>query len=244
MKIKIVLLSLVISTSSFADTILGFYAGANYWNYDMSGSINSSNNQLNHVDIGFTNDNSNIFYAALEHPIPFLPNIKLQHNTIRTEGVININNANNVDGFLGQSFNVNSDLDFSHTDLILYYEILDNWLNLDLGFSFKNFDGYTYFYAGAILDDRSEFDDWIPMLYAKGKFDLPFTGFSASATVEALSFESNKVTDIAVAIGYESGNGLGAEAGYRNLTVDLNTLRNFDSDITMDGFYLGLNFHF
>jgi len=241
MKTKLLLLTLLVSTSSFADTILGFYAGANYWNFDISGNVDSSSNQLDSVDIDLNSNNSNVFYAALEHPIPFLPNIKLQQNSIQSTGVINVDNIPN---FPGQSIEINTDLDFSHTDIMLYYEILDNWLNLDVGLSLKNFDGYTNFYTDGLLDDRADFDDWIPMLYAKGKFDLPFTGFSAAATVEALSFESNKVTDYTLAIGYESDIGLGAEAGYRSLQVDLNTIGDLDSDVTMDGFYFGLNFHF
>lgn len=240
-KTKLLILILLFSTSSIADTILGFYAGANYWNHSMSGNINSSSSQIGNIDIDFNNDSSNVFYAALEHPIPFLPNVKLQQNTIQTAGIITVSN---IPDFFGQAVDVNTDLDFSHTDLMLYYEVLDNWLNLDLGFSFKNFDGYTDFQATNILDVNSRFDDWVPMLYAKGKFDLPFTGFSASATLEALSFNSNKVTDLALAIGYESGSGLGAEAGYRNLTIDLDNIGSFKSDLTIDGFYLGVNFHF
>lgn len=241
MKIKLLMLTLLISTSSLADTILGFYAGAHYWNYGMSGSINSSNNQIGDMDIDFTNDNSTALYAALEHPVPFLPNIKIQQNNIQTSGIITVNN---IASLPGQAIDVNADLDFSHTDLMLYYEVLDNWLNLDLGFSLKNFNGHTDFQVNNLLDERSDFDDFIPMLYAKGKFDLPFTGFSASATVEALSFNSNKVTDFALAVGYESGSGFGAEAGYRNLSIDLDNIGSLKSDLTMDGLYLGVNFHF
>lgn len=229
------------STMSFADTILGFYAGANYWNYNMSGNVNSSESILGNVDIDYNDDSSAVFYAALEHPVPFLPNIKLQQNNIQSNGIMTIDN---ISSFPDQSVNVDTDLDFSHTDVMLYYELLDNWVNLDFGLSFKNFDGYTYFYAENMIDEHSKFDDWIPMLYAKGKFDLPFTGFSASATIEALSFDDNKVTDLALAVGYESGSGFGAEAGYRNLTIDLQTIGSLKSDITMDGFYLGVNFHF
>ncbi len=241
MKTKLILLTLLLSTTTFADTILGFYAGANYWNYNMSGQINSVGNVAGNVNIDYSDDSSAVFYAALEHPIPFLPNIKLQKNSIQSNGIINISN---ISDFPGQSFDVNSDLDFSHTDIMLYYELLDNWVNLDFGLSFKNFDGSTSFIAQDVLNEQSQFNVWIPMLYAKGKIDLPFTGFSTSLTLEALSFDDNKVTDMAAAINYESDSGFGAEAGYRNLTIDLQSIGSLKSDISMDGFYLGVNFHF
>lgn len=241
MKNKLVLLTLLCSTAGISDTILGIYAGANYWNHNMSGNVKSTGNVLGNFDIEYNDDSSAVFYAALEHPIPFVPNIKLQQNNIQSSGIITIDNIPN---FPGQAADVDSDLDFSHTDIMLYYELLDNWINLDFGLSFKNFNGYTDFYAENLIDERSDFDDWIPMLYAKGKFDLPFTGFSASATIEALSFDDNNVTDLALAVSYESGSGFGAEAGYRDLTIDLQTIGNLKSDITMDGFYLGVNFHF
>ena len=232
---------MLFSTSSIADTILGFYAGANYWNYNMSGNINSIDNVTGKIDIDFSNDSSTVFYAALEHPIPFLPNIKLQQNSIQSNEIIQLSN---ITDFPGQTFDVNSDLDFSHTDIMLYYELLDNWINFDFGLSFKNFDGSTSFIAQDVLNEQSQFNVWIPLLYAKGKFDLPFTGFSAAVTLEALSFDDNKVTDMAAAISYESDSGFGAEAGYRNLTIDLQSIGSIKSDISMDGFYLGVNFHF
>lgn len=241
MKIKILILTLFFSYSAFADTVLGFYAGTNYWNYGMSGKIQSTFSQNQQVDIDFDNNSNNVFYAALEHPVPFLPNFKLQQNTIQSDGLINVSGFTN---FPGQSFNVSSDIDFSHTDLMLYYEVLDNWVNLDLGLSFKYFDGYSEFNYETMIDDRSDFDDLIPMLYAKGKIDLPFTGFSASATLEALSFDSNKVTDLNLAVSYESKSGIGAEVGYRSMTVDLVNIGDLTSDIDIDGFYLGVNFHF
>ncbi len=241
MKNKLMLLALLISTVSFADTILGVYVGANYWSSSVSGNVTSSGNSFDRVNIDYSNDNNSMFYAALEHPIPFFPNIKIQQNSIQSSGLIDVSEFTN---FTGQAIAVNSELDFSHSDIMLYYELLDNWLNLDFGLSFKNFDGYTAFYAQDFINERSEFDSWIPMLYTKGKFDLPFTGFSAGVTIEALSFNSNKVTDFSAAISYESGIGLGAEVGYRNLTIDLQNIGSFRSDISIDGFYLGANFHF
>ncbi len=231
---------LMLSQAAMADTVLGFYAGVSSWQHDMAGSINSDISSSDRVDINF-DDGGNVFYAALEHPVPFVPNVKIQQNNVQAEGLINISD---VAAFPGQSVDINGDIDFSHTDLMLYYEVLDNWLNLDLGLSFKYFDGYSDFYYQDMLDDRSDLDDWVPMLYGKGQVDLPFTGFSIYGSVEALSFDSNDVTDFEVGVNYESKIGLGGVIGYRALSVDLVNIGDLTSDLKIDGFFAGINFHF
>ena len=236
----IFIVPMLVSQITLADTILGFYAGVSNWQHDMAGNINSDLSVSDRVDINFDNG-GNIFYAALEHPVPFLPNIKVQQNDVQANGLINISD---VAAFPGQSVDVNGDIDFSHTDIMLYYEILDNALNLDLGLSFKYFNGYSDFYYQDMLDDKSDFDDWIPMLYAKGQVDLPLTGFSVYGSVEALSFDSNDVTDFEVGLNYESKVGLGGVVGYRALSVDLINIGDLTSDLKIDGFFAGINFHF
>lgn len=229
-----------VSQLTLADTVLGFYAGVSNWQHDMAGNINSDISSSDRVDINF-DDGGNIFYAALEHPIPFVPNIKIQQNNVQANGLINISD---VAAFPGQSVDVIGDIDFSHLDMMLYYEVLDNWINLDLGLSFKYFDGYSDFNYQDLLDDRSDFDDVIPMLYGKGQVDLPFTGFSVYGSVEALSFDSNDVTDFEVGLNYESKMGLGGAIGYRSLNVDLVNIGDLTSDLKIDGFFAGINFHF
>ena len=242
--IGICLFFLLFSSVTQAD-VLGFSVGVDYFNYDMSGEVRSPVAADGAVNIDFDDSNDVNFYAQLEHPVPFLPNVKLQQNNLQADGLIPLSDP----GFLGgATVFVSGDIDLSHTDVVLYYEILDNWVNLDLGLSAKYFDGYTRFELESqgqlVIDDESDFDDWIPMVYAKAQFDLPFTGFSAAATVEALSFDSNKVVDLDLALKYQSDFGFGADLGYRSLDVDLRNSNSFNSDLKTDGFYLGANFSF
>lgn len=190
--------------------------------------------------ISFDDSDVNVF-ATFEHPIPFLPNVKLQQNNINAFGLIPVSDANFLNGDL---VHVTGDIDLSHTDVTLYYEILDNWVNLDLGLSAKYFDGYSRFKYETLIDDEADLDDWIPMLYAKAQFDLPLTGFSTAATVSALSFDSNHVTDLDLALKYQNKIGLGVDLGYRTMDVDLKSINSFKSDLKVDGFYLGGRFEF
>ncbi len=225
---------------SLAD-VIGFEAGVNYWNHSMSGEVRSPLAANDYVRIDFDNNNDINMFVAFEHPVPFLPNVKLQQNNLQASGIVPIADANFQNG---QTINVRGDIDLSHTDVILYYEILDNWVNLDLGLSAKYFDGYSRFNYENIINDEADFDDWIPMLYGKAQFDLPLTGLSAAAVVEALTFDSNNITDVDLAVKYQTNFGLGAAVGYRAIDVDLKNINSFRSDLKSDGFYLGLNLDF
>jgi len=239
---KLLLLMLMLSSSGalMAD-VLGFSVGVNYWNYDVKGNVRSPLVENNRVAINFNDNNDLNPYLVLEHPVPFLPNFSLQQNSIESSGLIPVSDPT----FLaGQEVLVRGDVNFSHVDLTLYYEILDNWLNLDLGVSAKYFDGYQRFNYESEINDELDFDDLIPMLYVKGQFDLPLTGLSAAASVKALSFDSNKVTDIEMALKYQFKLGLGMDLGYRNLDIDLKNINSFKSDMQMDGFFVAGYFEF
>jgi outer membrane protein len=114
----------------------------------------------------------------------------------------------------------------THTDITLYYEILDNWVNLDLGLTARQFDGYVF--AASTTDStaskKEKLDDVLPMLYGKAQFDLPLTGLSVGVEGNFVSYSGDKVTDYAAKVSYlfDSVFDIGLEAGYRklSLTVD------------------------
>jgi len=240
MKKSIVLFLLVVGNYAMAD-VLGFSVGAKYWNFDVEGNISSPIVDNKQVAINFNDKNSFNPYLVFEHPVPFLPNLKIQQNTIESSGFIPVSAPSFLDG---EEVLVRGDVNYSHVDLMLYYDILDNWMNLDLGISTKYFDGYQRYKYENVINDELDFDHLIPMLYIKGQFDLPLSGFSVTATVEALSFDSNKVTDIDLALRYQFKSGFGLDLGYRNLDVDLKNISSFKSDMQMDGVYLGGHYEF
>ncbi len=249
-KFKIGLAAILLSASANVSAdFIGVYAGAEKWNYDIDGSVNSlgTNIDLNR-DLGLNDDNANVYYVAFEHPIPFLPNLMIQKNELEGTAA-NANGANFSwrNGVYAAGIGNTTQYDFSHTDYTLYYEILDNWVNLDLGFSAKDFDGFVDIMGnnGALPNgSRLDISGTVPMLYGKAQFDLPFTGLSAGGKVQLGQFNDDKLTDFKAYVAYEGETGFGLEAGYRTFELEFDDFDELSSDLTLDGFYAAITFHF
>jgi len=52
------------------------------------------------------------------------------------------------------------------------------------------------------------------------------------------------VVDYNVSLGFESEFGLGLEGGYRSMDLSLDDIENIDAELTVEGGYLGLFYHF
>ncbi len=221
--------SLIIASQlTQADTI-GLYAGVGVWQAEAGNDTDIAALSVNDIDLG--DDNSNFAYIALEHPVPLIPNIRLQQ----------------VDLDLSSNGATHIDLDITHQDAILYYEILDNWVNLDLGLSARRYDGTARVNSGA-GSVKLNLDDLVPMIYAKAQFDLPLSGLSVAADLNATDYSGDEITDVSVKIAYESNLipllGLGAEIGYRYMSMELDDLRYLDKELTVDGPYAAVTLHF
>lgn len=108
-----VLLTTLMASSAYADTVLGVKAGGDYWQADANNS----------GEANFSSSSQGSVWVALEHPIPLIPNAMLRENRIS-----------------GDRGATKTDLD--NTDFTLYYEILDNDLvTLDLGGTYKKMHG-------------------------------------------------------------------------------------------------------
>ena len=229
---------------SSADFV-GLNIGTNYWTPDVKGSFNSTNNSSIDLknDLGFSDKTSTSLSISLEHPIPALPNVKYQNYDLKKSS-----SANSAAGlnFEGETFtgDVNSTLDLSHNDIVLYYELLDNWVNLDLGLDLKRFDGKVSVSNDTVGTKSIDVDETIPMLYLSARFDLPLTGFYVGANLQQLSIGDNSAEDSTLMIGYESKIGLGIEGGIKTFSIELDDANDLDTDLEYDGLYLNGYFHF
>ena len=124
-----------------ADTVLGLYVVVDGWKADNDGSFSDNNNALQNFN--FEDETFVSYYAALEHPVPLVPNLKLKYTELELTGATRLEDTfsfNGSDYIVGTD--VNSVTDLSHIDYILYYEIFDNDLiSIDLGINAKQFDG-------------------------------------------------------------------------------------------------------
>src|SRR5690554_1757482 len=185
-------LALGLSATASAD-IVGVSAGLYGWNPDFSGKVTSDSTSVDlEKELRLGNEWATQGYVALEHPVPLLPNIKLQFTELSQDSTGRI--ATPFDGVSGA---VDVDLDLTHTDLILYYELLDNIVSLDVGLNVKFFDGQLNIHErGGNNSSRTNIDEILPLLYVAPSVSLPLTGLSVGAEVAGVTYSGNRLTDI------------------------------------------------
>ncbi|MFT7654244.1 MAG: outer membrane protein [Limisphaerales bacterium] len=253
MKLRHLLTAAVLATAALtpfvvrADTVFGFYAGAGTWQQGYGGDVTSGLTEVDvENDLGLDDDERNVvLYAALEHPLPGLPNIRAQYMKMDTSGD---NLLGRTIEFNGQSFTVaeavNTQFDLTQTDVVFYYELLDNTISLDLGLAISLLEGEIAVQS-TLASNSAEFDEVIPMLYAKARVDLPLTGLWLAAEGQGVSYDGNSLIEYNAHVGYETEIGFGIEVGYRGIALELDTFEDVQqAEIDISGPYAALNYHF
>ena len=228
-----------------ADTILGIFVGTSQWQANFSGEVSSSGPDIDLKDqLDQDGESTRSLFAALEHPIPLLPNIKVRQVDLDATSSVVITSPILFDGVTyNPGDNVTSNFDLSHNNYILYYELLDNWINLDLGLNLVAFDGEIALESPGKVS-QAKIDETIPTLYAKARFDFPTTNFYAGAEVSIISDGDNSLDERRLNLGYENDFGFGVEAGYRSFTLNWDDIDNSDGDLNFDGYYAQVYYHF
>lgn len=241
-------LSAAVAMPSQADTLLGVYVGAQGWKMGTDGGF-AQNDAL--ADFNFEDETNASFYAALEHPIPLIPNVKLIRTTLDTSGVAQLDSTFTFGGEVyvaGSTVQTSNDL--TTTDYILYYELLDNdVVSLDVGISGKQLDGeFMVSDADTQQSSAESFDEIIPMVYSRIGVGLPLTGLGAYIEGSFLSIGDDKFSDYQAAITYNFVESLAidmtVQAGYRAVSVDIEDLDDVYADLDFRGAFVGLEFHF
>ena len=244
--------ALVLALSSFssqADTLLGVYAGAQAWDMETTGGFSDSNSN---VDFDFEDETKGSFYVALEHPVPLIPNIKLQRTGLDTNGETLLSSSMTYDGELfSANTSVNTSLDLVSTDYIAYYELFDNDLvSFDLGVNAKHLDGDIYVEAqnDATQNAAQDFSGFVPMLYSRVAVGVPFTGLGAYLEGSFLAFDDNTISDYQAAVTYGLLDNIAIDAtlqlGYRQLKMELDDLDGIYTDFEFSGAFVGVEVHF
>jgi outer membrane protein len=169
----------------------------------------------------------------LEHPISALPNIKYQGSQLDSD--LSVSGA-----ALDSSNQGSPTFDLEHDDIVLYYQLLDNWVDLDLGVDVKRVDGEVSY--NGTSENAVSVDETIPLLYLSARFDLPLDGLYVGADINAnvidLGVSESSAQDSTIMMGYESGTGLGIEGGYKYFSLDLDNVDAADTDLEYDGVFL------
>lgn len=228
-----------ISTAAQADSF-GFFVGGGYWGANFSGNVITSVDIESELDI--ERAGSTYIYAHLEHPLPFIPNLRVARTNIDESGTGVLTSNFNYEGTgfsAGQS--VVSSVDLSHTDVTLYYELIDVGMDLDLGITARYLEGEV-----SINNVRESAEVILPMIYVRGKFNLPFTGTYIGGQVNAASYSGDRILDGDLKVGWQTENFIfpefGLEAGYRQFSVDAD--ESVFIDLEMDGAFVNITAHF
>jgi outer membrane protein len=239
-----VLVSGLLSASAMADTIGGLYIGGSIWSNGATGAFGEKNGL---VDFNLKDEDQGTFYIALEHPLPFIPNLMVASTSLETAGATllteDFNFANKkLTGSATASFDIN------YVDYTLYYELFDNGLfSFDFGLTARDFDG-DISVTSTSETAKLSVAGIVPMLYVSTIVGLPGTSFNLFANGNFLSVGDHTLYDYQMGVSYELIDNLVIDvnltAGYRTVKLELEDLDNLYTDIEFEGAFAGVVVHF
>jgi len=252
---KTIAIFLLATTPLLADD-LGGEVAIGGWNHAPSGWVRFPNDiplEINKVDIEsdlFLDSDTDLYLRAkLEHPIPLLPNLRLDYSEVQTsaDGIATrpFHFGRHVKVDVGDT--VHSEVDLTNLDFTLYYEVLDNdTLQLDLGVTLRYFDAsFRVGEAASKAQATANVNTPFPMLYVDARLTLPFAeGLSIGANGFGFSYDGSSVYDFSADLRYTFMLGLGLEAGYRTQSIQLDDVDHVDADLTFQGFFAGVLWDF
>ncbi|MBS9778578.1 MAG: TIGR04219 family outer membrane beta-barrel protein [Gammaproteobacteria bacterium] len=218
----------VSAMSAYADTVYGVYADANYWYPDASVGTNDKNKT------DYDEKGQLMLSANVEHGVPMFPNVYASHTQLNTEKDTTAISKNEVD--------------LTSTDVVAYYEVLDNVVSADVGLGAKVLQGESKnMLVGGTKVASQSLDETLPMAYGSVGAKLPLTGFSAKVKAGYAKGNDVEATDAQAEIKYDFVDNivvdLGAKAGYRVSKVKYDK-KDVKLDSEFKGPYVGLEAHF
>lgn len=238
------MLTALLPASIMAETAITL--GTTFGTSDISGSLRYlSNDPADDIDInddlGYQDDQPLNYYLQLEHPLPVLPNARI--NRIELDESASGQMTRTVN-YGGSSFTIGENIDssarVSQTDIILYYSIFDTVANVDVGLDARYLDSKTSLTGSISGNESASVSGWVPMFYAGVGIDLPVSGLSFGADGSFTGYQDNRLYDLNVRASYTTDWHVGADLGYRRMKLDLEDFDGSYADVEFDGPYAGL----
>lgn len=220
---------LVTSAPLVSADVVGLGATVSYWDAQLSGkAVNKGDAVDVDNDLNLSNDSNVNLTAYIEHPVPVLPNVRVNYTRIQQSGRGNVG-VQGYENLVGNT-QTQSDLDLKQLDLTLYYELLDNWVNLDAGLTARRVDGELLVRDRSGLQpvSRTRVKGVVPMVYVAARVDLPLTGLSVGADGNGIAYSGNSIYDFN-AYGQYDLSPLQLRVGYRQQAINYE-----DNDNTLD----------
>ena len=208
------ILTTLVSSAILASTLSADFArvemGAGVWGQTPAGSMKTSDDS-NIIKLSGTYNTSEIesseIYAwmLVKHPIPIIPNLRLEYTSITDEGKFDryIEKA-----YVGKS---PTQIDMKQFDIIPYYNLLDNtfWMTVDAGIDIKviqadvNVQAIDAYMLNPMVPNYSSSDTVaIPLLYLRGRIQIPTTNIGLESDIKYITDGDNTVYDIRAKVDY------------------------------------------
>jgi len=239
----LILSTLVLTCTGVAQAeFVGLNIGPGAWDTAQTNSFTNTSvdldNQSSAPELDDQSTPSLLF--VIEHPISIIPNFRYQDSALDSNGSdtlnggsLSFNNQSFGDGTTGSSYDLN------HNDIVLYYELMDNWINLDFGVDLKSFAGEISLSDSSPNNTLLPIDETIPLFYLSARFNLPLNGFYVGADINSnFSISDSVAEDSTFLLGYKSENGLRVEGGIKIFSLDLNQSNDVDASLEYDGLFL------
>ena len=221
--------------------------GAGAWMQTPSGDIGYTSSGLGFADTSTkTSQTGGYAWLLIKHPIPVLPNLRLEYVDALNEGTYTIKA-----GDIGVPTGTKTALDLTQIDVVPYYNILDNtaWITLDLGLDVKLINiGYTA--AGVDIVKKTGVDIaalTLPLGYVRARVQAPLMNWGVEADVKYITYNNNTVSDMRVKVDYTFGFipviQPAIELGYRIQKFDLSQ-SGFSIKTDYSGVYAGVMLRF
>ena len=252
--LSIAAMSALLTTAASAD-LMRIEGGVGVWQTDPSGNIAYTGTPPSSFDLaneaGFSEESNSYVWVYLKHPIPIIPNVRLEYADTSFSG-----NISSLEWGGDTYASVNNTLTLNQYDAILYYNILDNtfWTTIDLGLDIKYIDGSYEIAADSVAGSTAvnePFELAMVLPYVRGRVQIPVTNIGIEAIVRGASYGSNTVMDAQIKVDYTLDMipvvQPGLEIGYRHQQIDLDggdigVDANFER--TFSGIYGGLMVRF
>jgi outer membrane protein len=245
MKIKQLLCLLALSAPLTANAdFLSVSAGVGAWQTSPSGDFKKTtdtNAPVNVNDDLFWDDETQGYaFITLEHFVPIIPNARLMMTSIEQSGSGTAGfdfDGERYEGDVSNNFSIDA------LDLLLYYEVLDNVVSLDLGLNIRNLKvDYTITSTGSgstpARTTSDSMDETVPMLYVLVG-GSPWPDLIISGEMSYVSYSGSSISDITAKIAYTTNFFVGFEAGYRQQKYEFDDISDTDAKLDFDGVFAG-----
>ena len=240
-------------TAVLASTVMADFSrvemGVGAWTQTPKGNATYTDGGANGLYTSSENkETSPYVWMLIKHPVPVLPNIRLEYVSLEDKGVAS---GEFKDFDIGAASTTLS-YDMKQYDIIPYYNILDNtaWITLDLGLDIKIIDAsYTAAPTTGFAGYRDSVIFPVPLLYARARVQIPSTDLGLEADIKYITTGDSTVYDARAKVDYTLKFvpviQPALEVGYRVQKIDIDE-DSIDAklDIDFSGVYAGLMVRF